>query len=217
MEETKPLLGNNNNNNNNNIPLNNKSIAENDPMVQAKLKTVKFFSGFQEFINKGNVIQLGVAFVLGAAFQAVVKSFVDDILMPPFGLIGGNNFQNLFIVMKHGNTPGAKYDTITEAAADSAVTWNYGKFIQVQINFLVIAFFLYLFICTVTTIWEKASIQREAQQSVVEQKCTFCLKMIPVLAKKCCFCCTPLEPVVPETETSVTREQTNKTDGNSVN
>jgi large conductance mechanosensitive channel len=95
---------------------------------------------FRDFIMRGNVLDLAVAVVIGAAFGAIVKSFVDDILMPPIGLLlGGVDFSNLFLVLSGGS-----YQTLAAAQEAGAVTLNYGLFLNTVINFLIIAIAIFL-------------------------------------------------------------------------
>lgn len=98
---------------------------------------------FKEFALKGNVLDLAIGIIIGAAFTAIVSSLVDDILMPPIGLItGGVDFSQLFIVLS-GDGP---YNTIDQAKADGAVTWNIGLFINAVIKFLIVAFAVFLLV-----------------------------------------------------------------------
>jgi len=104
---------------------------------------------FKEFAIRGNVIDMAVGIVIGAAFGAVVNSFVADILMPPIGLLIGNvDFSNLYIILKEGTTPGP-YPSLTEAKKAGAVLWNYGLFINTIISFLIIAFAVFLVVRTI--------------------------------------------------------------------
>ena len=96
---------------------------------------------FKDFIMRGNVIDLAVGMVIGTAFSGIVKSLVDDVIMPPIGLLlGGVDFSNLFITLKDGaNAPEAGYATLAAAKAAGAVTMNIGTFINTIISFLIIA------------------------------------------------------------------------------
>jgi len=101
---------------------------------------------FREFIAKGNVMDLAVAVLIGAAFGAIVTSLVKDVIMPPIGLgLGQLSFDNLMIVIKDGNPP-APYGTPAQAAAAKAVTINYGLFLNTVINFLIVAFVVFLMV-----------------------------------------------------------------------
>lgn len=98
---------------------------------------------FRDFIAKGNVLDLAVGIVIGAAFTAIVNSFVKDILSPIIGLFGSANFNDQFAVLKPGKTPGP-YASLDVATRAGAVTFNYGAFLTALINFLIIAFALFL-------------------------------------------------------------------------
>src|SRR5689334_11103065 len=102
------------------------------------------FKEFREFALKGNVIDLAVGVVIGAAFGPIVTSLVNDILMPPIGLVvGGVDFSNLFVVLKDGAKLPAPYESLAAAKAAGAVTINIGTFINVVINFLIVAFAIF--------------------------------------------------------------------------
>ena len=102
---------------------------------------------FKEFIMRGNVIDLAVGMVVGTAFSGIVKSLVDDVIMPPIGLIlGGVDFSNLFLTLKHGKTAAAEYATLAAAKADGAVTLNIGVFLNTVISFLIIAAAIFIVI-----------------------------------------------------------------------
>ena len=99
---------------------------------------------FKEFAVKGNMVDMAVGIVIGAAFSAIVSSLVDDVIMPPIGLlIGGVDFSQLFLVLSEGTVPGP-YLTVEAATAAGAVTWNIGLFINAVIKFLIISFALFM-------------------------------------------------------------------------
>ena len=103
---------------------------------------------FKEFAVKGNMLDMAVGIIIGASFSGVVNSLVNDLLMPPLGLLlGGADFSELFVVLKEG-TPAGKYATLALAQEAGAVTLNYGLFVNTIINFLVVAFSLFLVIRT---------------------------------------------------------------------
>jgi large conductance mechanosensitive channel len=98
---------------------------------------------FRDFALRGNVLDLAVGLIIGAAFGAIVSSLVDDIIMPPIGLIlGGVDFSQLFVVLKGGDN----YNTIAQAKEAGAVTWNVGLFINAVIKFLIVAFAVFLLV-----------------------------------------------------------------------
>ena len=104
------------------------------------------FNEFKEFAMKGNVVDMAVGIVIGAAFGTIVTSFVNDVIMPPIGILLGNvDFTNLFYVIKEGATPGP-YETIAMAAEAGAVTINWGKFINTIISFIIVAFAVFFVI-----------------------------------------------------------------------
>ena len=101
---------------------------------------------FKEFAVKGNVVDMAVGIIIGAAFGTIVKSLVADVIMPPIGLLLGNvDFSNLFVVLKHGAEV-ASYATVAEAQAAGAVTLNYGMFISTIISFLIVAFAIFILV-----------------------------------------------------------------------
>ena len=104
------------------------------------------FKEFKEFAMRGNVVDMAVGIIIGAAFGLIVKSLVADIIMPPIGLLLGNvDFSNLFVVLKEGTTAGP-FLSLAEAQKAGAVTINYGLFINTVINFLIVAFAIFLLI-----------------------------------------------------------------------
>jgi large conductance mechanosensitive channel len=107
---------------------------------------------FKEFALKGNVLDLAIGIIIGAAFTAIVSSLVDDILMPPIGLItGGVDFSQLFVVLKGEGT----YNTIEQAKEAGAVTWNIGLFINAVIKFLIVAFAVFLLVKAINRLTRK--------------------------------------------------------------
>jgi len=110
---------------------------------------------FKEFIMRGNVLDMAIGIVIGAAFGAVVKSFVTNILMPPIGLLlGGKDFSELFVVLKQGAQPGP-YPTLEAAKQAGAVVWPWGVFINEVVSFLIIAFAIFLVIKGINSLKKK--------------------------------------------------------------
>jgi large conductance mechanosensitive channel len=134
---------------------------------------------FKEFALKGSVVDLAVGVILGAAFGTVVKSFTDDILMPPIGRISGTrDFASHFIALN-----GQHYDTLAQAKAAGVATINYGLFIDNVITFLIIAFAVFMIVK-----WFN-SLRRKPQPEVPDTKqCPQCLSVIPLAAVRCRFC-----------------------------
>ncbi|MEN8614270.1 large conductance mechanosensitive channel protein MscL [Dehalogenimonas sp. THU2] len=151
---------------------------------------------FKTFIMRGNVVDLAVGIVIGAAFGSIVNSFVADVLMPPIGLLLGNvDFANLFIVLKEGATA-APYESLAAAQAAGAVTINYGVFISALTSFLIVAaaiFFLVVRPLNQIAARQKA---REAAAAIpaeaTTKDCPYCATSIPVKAKRCPNCTSAL-------------------------
>jgi large conductance mechanosensitive channel len=137
------------------------------------------FAEFREFIRRGNVIDLAVAVVIGVAFGKIVTSFVDDILMPPIGVAMGNvDFSNLFI-----NLSGKEYPSVAAAKAAGAATLNYGIFINNILNFIIIAFAVFLLVRQINRMQTPAP-----ARAAVTKDCPYCLTPVPVKAVKCAHC-----------------------------
>ena len=139
---------------------------------------------FKEFAMKGNVVDMAVGIIIGAAFGAIVKSLVDDIIMPPIGLLLGNvDFSDLFLVIKEGSVAGP-YFTLAQAKAAAAVTLNYGQFINVMVSFLIVSFAVFLLIKGINKF-------RKAAEAKTKD-CPYCLSQIPVKAVRCGHCTSDL-------------------------
>jgi large conductance mechanosensitive channel len=140
--------------------------------------------GFRDFIMRGNVIDLAVAVIIGAAFIKVVNSLVDDIIMPVIGLaLGKVDFTNAFVVLREGTKAAAPYATLADAKAAGAATLNYGLFISTLITFLIVGFVVYLMVRAVTRLGPK-----KAEVPASTKDCPYCLSKIPLKATKCAFC-----------------------------
>ena len=140
---------------------------------------------FREFIARGNVFDLAVGIVIGAAFTSVVNSFVNDILMPPLGYVtGGVDFTNLFVTLG-----GGEYASLEEATEAGAATINYGNFINNLISFLIVAFAVFLLVRGYNRL-------REERESVpaapTDRECPYCRFTIPVTASRCAHCTSEL-------------------------
>ncbi len=144
---------------------------------------------FREFIMRGNMLDLAVGIVIGVAFVAIVQSLVGDVLMPPIGLLLGKvDFSNLFAVISSG-LPAGPYDTLAQAKAAGAVTVNYGLFVNTIINFLIIAFVVFLIVRNVNRLRAATAPPPEP----TTQQCPHCLSKIPVGATRCAFCTSDLK------------------------
>jgi large conductance mechanosensitive channel len=138
---------------------------------------------FKQFVMRGNVVDLAVGVVIGAAFGKIVTSFVEDILMPPIGLALGNvDFSNLFV-----NLSGKDYPSVAAAKAAGAATLNYGIFLNNILNFLIIAFAIFLLIKQVNRMHEPAP-----AAAPTTKDCPHCLSAIPLKATKCAQCTADL-------------------------
>jgi large conductance mechanosensitive channel len=143
---------------------------------------------FKKFIMRGNVVDLAVAVVIGAAFGAVVKSLVEDIIMPPIGLLLGRvSFNDLFVTLG-----GGKYATLAAAKEAGAATINYGVFIVTIITFLIIAFVVFLMVKAIERS-RKQEAPAPAPAAPPTKKCPECLSDVPLEAKRCAFCTTRFE------------------------
>ncbi len=133
---------------------------------------------FKEFAMRGNVLDLAVGVIIGAAFGKIVASLVDDVLMPPLGrLLGRVDFSQLFI-----NLSGTHYDSLSAAKAAGAATLNYGNFINTIINFIIVAFSIFLLVRSVNRWMPKPP------APVTTRDCPQCAMPVPVAAKKCGHC-----------------------------
>ncbi len=144
---------------------------------------------FKEFVLRGNVVDMAVGIIIGAAFGTIVTSLVNDVIMPPIGLLlGGVDFSDLFILLKAGS-PAAPYASLADAQEAGAVTINYGVFINAVISFLVVAFVIFLLIRTINRL------RREEEAPPPEpttKECPYCLSTIPIKATRCAHCTSEL-------------------------
>ena len=144
----------------------------------------------REFAMRGNVVDMAVGIIIGAAFGTIVNSLVTDIIMPPVGLILGNvDFANLFGLLKEGKVAGP-YGSLAEAKAAGAVTLNYGIFINTVISFLIVAFAVFLLVRSINNLRRK---QEAAPAVPAGKECPFCLSVIPVKAVRCGHCTSDLK------------------------
>jgi len=140
------------------------------------------FKEFREFAMRGNIVDLAIGVVLGAAFGKIVSSLVDDILMPPIGLaLGGVDFSNFFIdLSRHG------YATLAEARTAGAPTLRYGLFLNAIVNFVIVAFAMYLVVKQVNRFG------RKPEAPAPTRDCPLCAMAIPVKARRCGHCAADL-------------------------
>jgi large conductance mechanosensitive channel len=147
------------------------------------------FKEFKEFAMRGNVVDLAIGVVIGAAFGAIVKSLVDDILMPVLGLLLGDaDFTNLFVVLQEGSVAGP-YETLALAQEAGAVTLNYGLFINTIVSFIIVAFAIFLVVRSINRM------QRKEEAPPVEpttKECPYCYNEIAIKATRCPNCTSEL-------------------------
>jgi large conductance mechanosensitive channel len=139
---------------------------------------------FKEFAMRGNVLDMAVGIIIGAAFGKIVTSFVEDVMMPPFGrLVGHVDFSNLFVTLTS-----ASYETLAAAKAAGAPTLNYGLFLNTIINFLIVAFAVFLLVRQVNRWTMKPAPAAEP----TTRECPQCLMTIPIKARRCGHCTAQL-------------------------
>lgn len=143
---------------------------------------------FKAFILRGNVVDLAVGIIIGAAFVSIVNSLVADIIMPPIGLLLGNvDFSNIFTVLKEGAMPGP-YATPAAAKAAGAVTVNWGVFLNAVISFLIVAFAVFMLVKGLNKLYVK----EQAQPTPTTKACPRCQTLIPLKANRCPNCTSKL-------------------------
>jgi large conductance mechanosensitive channel len=143
---------------------------------------------FKEFAMRGNVMDMAVGIVIGAAFGRIVTSFVEDMLMPPIGmLMGGVDFANYFLSLS-----GQSFATLAAAKAAGAPTLNYGVFVTTVFNFLIVAFAIFLLLRQVNRFRRKEELAPALEPT--HKECPQCLSSIPIKAKRCAHCTTQLVP-----------------------
>jgi large conductance mechanosensitive channel len=139
------------------------------------------FKEFREFALKGNVVDMAVGIIIGAAFGKIINSFVSDVLMPPIGLLLGKvDFSNLFLSLS-----GKPYDSLASAKAAGAATINYGLFLNTMIDFTIVAFAIFLLIRQIN--------RQKRQPEQTTHECPYCLSKIPLKATRCPSCTSELK------------------------
>ncbi len=148
------------------------------------------FKEFKEFAMRGNMLDMAVGIIIGAAFGTIVGSLVADVLTPPLGLLMGNvDFSNLFVVLKQGSTAGP-YLTLAEAQKAGAVTINYGIFLNQILNFIIVAFAVFMLVRSVN------KLRREKPAPPAEptsKECPYCFSAIAIKATRCPHCTSDLK------------------------
>ena len=146
---------------------------------------------FKAFAMRGNVLDMAVGIIIGAAFGTIVTSLVNDVIMPPIGLLLGNvDFSNIFAVLKEGKTPGP-YASVAAAKAAGAVTMNMGVFINTVLNFIIVAFAIFIVIKQMNRLKRK---EEEPPKEPTTKECPKCFSIIAIKAVRCPNCTSELEP-----------------------
>ncbi|KAG0027547.1 hypothetical protein BGZ82_008936 [Podila clonocystis] len=148
---------------------------------------VSIFADYRKFLDRGNVIDLAVAVVIGAAFTGIVDSLVKDIISPIVSLASGKALEENFVILrKDGNFSNPDYSTRAAVKASNALSWNYGNFIQTVINFFIIS-------ACVFAIVKLYQMGRNTKVAVTEKQCTYCFGSIELLAVRCSKCTSWLD------------------------
>jgi large conductance mechanosensitive channel len=149
---------------------------------------------FKAFIMRGNVVDMAVGIIIGAAFSPIIASLVKDVIMPPIGFLFGKvDFTNLYAVIKQGTTPGP-YTSLAAAQAAGAVTINDGNFINTIITFLIIAAVVFfLVVRPIAKLNERQKAKEAAVAPPATKECPFCFTQIPVKANRCPNCTSELK------------------------
>src|SRR5438094_5136939 len=135
----------------------------------------KIWNEFKEFAVKGNSVDLAVGVIVGAAFTGIINSLVKDVIMPPISLLsGGLDFSNKFVILRAAKDGSTAFNTPADAAKAGAITWNYGNFITLIINFLIVAVAIFLVIRTIN------QLRHPAEEPVETKNCPACAMKIPI-------------------------------------
>jgi large conductance mechanosensitive channel len=149
---------------------------------------------FREFAMRGNVIDMAVGIIIGASFGTIVNSLVNDLIMPPIGIILGSvDFRDFFVVIKGGT--GENFHSIEEAKSAGAVTWNYGQFITNIMTFVIVAFAVFLLVKTINKLKRKE--EAIPASTPTTKDCPFCLTKISIKASRCPQCTSQLQAETP--------------------
>jgi len=153
---------------------------------QPKERTAGMFKEFKEFAMRGNVVDMAVGIIIGAAFGAIVQSLVADVIMPPIGFVLGNvDFSNLFLTLKDGGVAGP-YASLADAQKAGAVTINYGMFFNRIISFLIVAFAVFMLVRGMNKMIKKE------KPAPTTKDCPHCFSAIPIKARRCPQCTSEL-------------------------
>lgn len=151
-----------------------------------------FLNEFKKFAMRGNVIDMAIGIIIGAAFGKIVDSLVKDVIMPPLGLLLGKvDFTNLYVTLKDG-VPEGPYSSLDLAQKAGAITINYGSFVNTIISFLIVALAVFVLIKTINTLQEKMEDQKAAEAPTTKE-CPFCFSTINIRATRCPDCTSELK------------------------
>lgn len=154
-----------------------------------------FINEFKKFAMRGNVIDMAVGIIIGAAFGKIVDSLVSDVIMPPIGLLLGKvDFSNLFITLKEGVVP-APYASLDAAQKAGAVTMNVGLFVNALISFIIVAFAVFILIKAINELQAKMAKSEAAEKAAnpTTKTCPYCCSEIDINAVKCPHCTSDLK------------------------
>jgi len=145
------------------------------------------FKEFSQFAMRGNLVDMAVGIIIGGAFGTIVKSLVDDVIMPPIGLMLGNvDFTNLFVVLKQGSKAAGPYTNLVEAHTAGAVTLNYGQFINNIVSFIIIAFAVFMLVRTMNRLQDR--LEKHPETTPTTKECPYCCSVINIKAIRCPQC-----------------------------
>jgi large conductance mechanosensitive channel len=148
---------------------------------------MKIWKEFKEFAVKGNAVDLAVGVIIGAAFGGIINSLVKDVIMPPISLLsGGLDFSNKFVILRAAKDGSVAFNTPADAAKAGAITWNYGNFITLLINFLIVAGAVFLLVRVIN------QLRRPAEKPPDTKDCPACAMKIPIQATRCPHCTSGL-------------------------
>ncbi len=147
----------------------------------------KIWNEFKEFAVKGNAVDLAVGVIIGAAFSAIINSLVKDVVMPPISLLtGGLDFSNKFMILRAAKDGSTAFNTPADAAKAGAITWNYGNFTTLVINFLIVAGAVFLLVRAIN------QLRHPAEKPPDMKDCPACAMKIPIKATRCPHCTSEL-------------------------
>ena len=147
---------------------------------------------FKEFAMKGNVLDMAIGIIIGAAFGTIVKSLVADVIMPPIGLLLGNvDFSSLYILLKDGAKVAGPYASLADAQTAGAVTLNYGIFINTVVSFLIVAFSVFMVVKSINQLKRKE--EEIPPEAPTTKNCPYCYTVISIQATKCPACTSELK------------------------